>query len=59
VKGPSRGSCADLEAALGKVDRKNVNVSHVLILLQRNVAPVRHHTMPGKSGASDEHRLVR
>ncbi|MGH6617650.1 hypothetical protein, partial [Sphingomonas sp.] len=36
--------------ALGKIDRENVNVSHVLLLLQRTVAPVRHHTMPGEGG---------
>ncbi|MGH6616729.1 hypothetical protein, partial [Sphingomonas sp.] len=35
---------------LGKIDRENVNVSHVLLLLQRTVAPVRHHTMPGEGG---------
>jgi len=50
VNRPSCGSRADLEAALGKVNGKNVNVSHVLRLLQRNAAPVRHHTMRGEGG---------
>ena len=42
--------CADLTSHLCKVDRKNVNVSYVLLLLQRNVAPFWHHTMPGEGG---------
>lgn len=47
---PSQGSAADLEAALRKIDRENVDAGHVLLLLQRIVARVWHFSMPSKGG---------
>lgn len=47
---PSQRCRTNLEAALSEVDRENVDVGHLLLLLQRDIAPVWHHTMPGEAG---------
>ncbi len=47
---PSRRGRTNLKTTLCEIDRENVDVGHLLLLLQRNVAPVWHHTMPGEGG---------